>query len=414
MNAQTMDRAIEALARRQHGAFHRSQAIELGLTPRMIDRRRGSGAWLTLAPGVYALNSHPFSWLRQAKAAELSIRDAVVSHRSAAVVHGWEGFRPGRIELSVPVASRHDSPLAVVHRVAHLDRVARQGIAVTSAARTVVDLAGVLAPASLGRVIDDVLLAGLASIEQITAAFDLVAGGHPRGSGVLRDLLGERTEDGYVPSRNELEASLDTVLADPRIPPSVREAAFPWMPDEPYRVDALIPRWRRIVEVDGRRWHARVAWTSSATALGTTKRSATATRSRGSRTVRSFGGRATRRTRWWRSGWPRSVPRGSAWPADLQRSSVRSGRRPGGGAIRLGSSGAGSSARLGRFGGATTEGVVNHPTSGRPRSSGGRERRDRGWADRGASDAGVAAFPVGVAQPALVELAVRIAGHLAR
>ena len=174
-------------------------------------------------------------------------------------VHGWEGFRPGRIELSVPVASRHASPLAVVHRVAHLDRVVRQGIAVTSAARTVVDLAGVLAPAPLGRVIDDVLLAGLASIEQVTAAFDLVAGGHPRGSGVLRDLLRERTQDGYVPSRNELEASLDTVLADPRIPPSVREAAFPWMPDEPYRVDALIPRWRRIVEVDGRRWHARVA-----------------------------------------------------------------------------------------------------------------------------------------------------------
>ena len=44
----------------------------------------------------------PFSWERQAMAATLTTRGAVLSGRSAAALHGIDGFRPGRLEITVP------------------------------------------------------------------------------------------------------------------------------------------------------------------------------------------------------------------------------------------------------------------------------------------------------------------------
>jgi very-short-patch-repair endonuclease len=252
------DRAIEALARRQHGAFHRRQAIECGFTPRMILCRRASGAWLTLAQAVYALASHPFDWLRQVKAAQLSVPEAVISHRSAAVLHGLEGIRRGRVEMTVPGPRRHVSSLALVHRTVDLEAVHLDGIRATPISRTVVDLAGQLDRSHLARLLDGLLLEGRVSIADIALVVDRLAPGPGRGTALLRGLLDERL-DGYVAPHSELERGLDRVLSDLRLPRSQREVEFRWWPDAVQRVDAVIWPWRRIVEVDGRRWHARVA-----------------------------------------------------------------------------------------------------------------------------------------------------------
>ena len=258
MNGGAADRTIEQIARRQHGVFSRAQALDRGLTPRMIQVRRASGAWLTLAPGVYALPSHAFDWLRQVKAAELSIPRAVVSHASAAALHGLSGTRPGRIELSVPPATQHQSRLATVHRVASIERVVHDGIAVTPVARTIVDISARLDAWHLGRTIDDALLGGLTSLDELAGAMTTVAPGRPRGLATLRSALAERA-DGHVPPDSELEARLLAVLDDGRLPPVERQARLPWWPSAPQRVDVLLRPWRRIVEADGRRWHTRVA-----------------------------------------------------------------------------------------------------------------------------------------------------------
>jgi hypothetical protein len=44
-----LDRKLDAVARRQHGVFHRRQVVEIGFSRRMIEHRRSAGAWLTLA-----------------------------------------------------------------------------------------------------------------------------------------------------------------------------------------------------------------------------------------------------------------------------------------------------------------------------------------------------------------------------
>jgi hypothetical protein len=89
----------------------------------MIEHRREVGAWLTLDRRLYALPSHPYTWRRQAKAAELSVEGAGLSHRAGAVLHGVGGFRPGGLDLTVPRSANRTSGLATVHRSEHFDVV---------------------------------------------------------------------------------------------------------------------------------------------------------------------------------------------------------------------------------------------------------------------------------------------------
>ena len=258
MRTHDLERALEALARKQFGAFHRRQVLDLGFTARMVHRRRSVGAWLTLAPAVYALSSHPFDWKRQVKAAELAVPDAVISHRTAAVLHRLGNRRPGVIELSVAAGARHRCGLARVHRTVDLEVARIDGIRVTPLSRTIIDLAGQLQPVEMSRVLDEVLLERRLAVSQLQSDIDRLAPGPGRGTKVLRQLLAARSIDAPVPPRNELERALDRVLRDPRLPASDREVDFGWWEGVPLRVDAVIWAWRRIVEVDGRRWHARV------------------------------------------------------------------------------------------------------------------------------------------------------------
>ena len=257
MTSNELDRMLDAIARRQHGVFHRRQVVEAGFTRRMIEHRRSTGAWLSLAPCVYALASHPFTWLRQAKAAELGIRGSAVSHRAAAVIHGFDDYRPGGIDITVLKGRRNSSPLATVHRTNELTTVRRQLIAVTPVARTVADLAAVVGPWRLERTIDKALLDRMTSVPDLNAEIARAAAGHQAQISLFRDLVADRG-DGYVPPESALEAELYGALESPLLPDYIRQAALPWWSPAPMRVDALIPEWRVIVEIDGRRWHTRV------------------------------------------------------------------------------------------------------------------------------------------------------------
>ncbi len=258
MNGHVQDRSLDTLARRQHGTFHRRQVLDLGFTARQIEHRRSVGHWVTLAPSVYALASHPYTWFRQVKAAELSIPGSAVSHGSGAVLLGLDDFRPGSIDLLAPRSGAHRSRLATVHRTDKVEAIRRQSVRVTTVPRTVADLAGVVDPWRLGRTVDGVLLSRAATVDDLAAEAARAVSDRRAGAGTLRRILEDRG-DGYVPPTSELEALLYLALDDPRLPPSIRQAAFPWRPTANQRVDAFIPMWRLIVEADGRRWHTRVA-----------------------------------------------------------------------------------------------------------------------------------------------------------
>src|SRR5262245_11604741 len=149
MTRSDVDRAIDDIARRQHGAFNRSQARGAGAQPGLITRRLAAGHWLGLDDAVHALPSHPGTWMRQAMAATLGERRTVLSGRSAAALHGFPDFRRSRLEITVPVGSHHVNRLAVVRQSDKVESTRVDGIAVVTPAQAAIEVARHLDAAQL-------------------------------------------------------------------------------------------------------------------------------------------------------------------------------------------------------------------------------------------------------------------------
>jgi very-short-patch-repair endonuclease len=259
MTARDLDRAIEALARRQHGAFSRTQARDLGASTSAIDRRLASGAWLRLAPSVYALPSNPATLERQCMAAVLCEPTAWVSGMTAAVLHGFPEVRIGRLEITVPTGASHRRGIAVVRRSDDFDATRVKQIPVGTVEQTVCDLAPRLDGEKLENMLDTLVSTKSVTVEQLARRFERLSPGAQGRRSTLRALLTERSAATWVPSTSVLESALYRLLEDSRLPSYARQAAIPWRTVASARVDAYIPSWQLFVEADGRAWHTRVA-----------------------------------------------------------------------------------------------------------------------------------------------------------
>jgi hypothetical protein len=113
--------------------------------------------------------------------------------------------RAKKVELWVPPSRRPRSELVVVHRgrVADCDRRKVSAIAITSPARTIVDLAAVLDDESLDAAIDDVLHRGLTTIGALRARAVALGTKGRAGSGQVVKLLDERVGGRAAESRLE-------------------------------------------------------------------------------------------------------------------------------------------------------------------------------------------------------------------
>ena len=243
-----MDEAISRLAARQHGCFSRRQVHDAGMTDRMIATRVASGRWLRVEAGVYRMAGAPVTWRQRAVAAcMVSGAGAVVSHRSAAVLWGVSGFRPGALDITVPPGRSNRNALARVHRSA-VDGVRRDGIPVTRPSRTMIDLAGVVGGDLLEEAVDDVLCRRLCRLDELTAP----AG--RRGSRALRTVLdawnGDALPDGVV------EMRVVRRLLAAGLPQPVRQHEIHDHGLFVARVDLAYPDHRLAIELDGFRWHA--------------------------------------------------------------------------------------------------------------------------------------------------------------
>lgn len=243
-----MDFVIARIATRQHGLFLRTQVHETGMTDAMIEYRVRVGRWIVVTPGLYRLAGVPVTWRQRALAATMvSGTGAVVSHRSAAVVWGVSGFRPGPLDITVPPGRSGRNALARVHR-SDVEGVRRDGIPVTRPGRTIADLAGVVGGDALEEAVDDVLCRRLCRLDELTAP----AG--RRGSGVLRTVLaawnGDALPDGVAEMR-VVRQLLAAGLAQP-----VRQHEIHHAGQFVARVDLAYPEHRLAIELDGFRWHA--------------------------------------------------------------------------------------------------------------------------------------------------------------
>lgn len=159
------DQRIAALSASQRHVFSRDQALAAGLTRSGVWRRVRGGCYVPLGPQTYHLAGAEPPWRGLLLAGMLDLGSAaVVTGRSAAALHGLEGFAEGPVELLVPRELRKRRALGTVTSTSSLDLIDRSivdGLAVTSATRTIIELAGVVRARELANAIDSAQRLGL-------------------------------------------------------------------------------------------------------------------------------------------------------------------------------------------------------------------------------------------------------------
>jgi len=224
----------------------------------MVNRRTRRGDLIRLAPGIYAMAGFPPTWLRQYKAAEMSLRDAAIAGLAGAKALGFESFPVSRPELVVAYTANHRTPLATVHRSDRALTTTVDGPRVTTVAQTLFDIVARVALHRWERACDGMLLDGRLAVDELQERLETYRSSRRAGIGLLRALIGERSAQGWAPPASELEALLhETVAMIPECPTVRWQFPAPWDP-RAQRVDSFITDWRLILEADGRRWHARV------------------------------------------------------------------------------------------------------------------------------------------------------------
>ena len=255
-----LDQLLAELASQQYGLFTRAQAVALGASLGLVDRRLASARWVIVAQGVYSLPGVPGSWERRLMAACLEAGPgAVVSHEAAAALHRLTPFRPGPVVVMLPHGDHQHLTLGRLRQSTDLadhHRTTMDGIPVTTVARTLLDVASVVRPGRLRIAVEDAIAAGKCTLEQLSGCYSEIRRPGKRGIGPMSLVL-KALGPGPVRSASELERLLLKLLREGGLPEPVREYDAPWDRGAPGRVDFAFPWARVIIEVDSRRWHTR-------------------------------------------------------------------------------------------------------------------------------------------------------------
>ena len=141
----TIDAALEALARVQHGAFSTEQAVERGATSSLINRRVTAGRWIRVAPRVYVLAGWPETFRQRAVVACLQAGPgAFASHGCAALLRRLDGVASAAVEITVPRRLRAIPARVKVHYSTDClvyDSSMVDGIPTATVTRTILDMA---------------------------------------------------------------------------------------------------------------------------------------------------------------------------------------------------------------------------------------------------------------------------------
>jgi len=248
------DKSAAAIAARQLGVLSRDQARGAGLSERQINHRLTSGGWERLYPTVFRLQGTSRSWRQRLYAVSLwAGAGFAFSHRCAAALHGFDRFSSERVELVTTRRVRLEAP-AVVHRVSALswrDVVSVESFRVTSATRTLLDLAASETPEDLKAGLDQALRRKWTTLERLEVALQSRQG---KGLSTLREWVDEyRGGDG--PSESELESRVLELFEAAMLPQPQRQRAIK-VAGKLRRLDFNIPGTPLIIEADGYAHHS--------------------------------------------------------------------------------------------------------------------------------------------------------------
>lgn len=257
------ERSWLSLAAEQAGALSRAQMLVLGATESTITRRIRDGRLRVALAGVYVVTGAPETEEQRRWVAVLAVGSgAVLSFESAARVHGLSTVSAtGPTVVTVPHSGWQRLPGVVVHQindVAEVDIVDIGGFRCTSVRRTIVDLAAIWRRGRMRIVVEDAITAKATTDAEIGECLRSVARRGKPGVRLLAEVLDERGP-GDPPPASVLERSFADLVRGSSLPDPIRQHPLPRDDGVRGLVDAAWPAVKLIVEVDGRRWHQRIA-----------------------------------------------------------------------------------------------------------------------------------------------------------
>ncbi len=225
---------------------------------RSASRQATDGRLHRIHRGVYAVGHRSASRITHLRAALLACGEgAVVSHGTAAALHRFWDYWPQLIDVTVPVEAgrKVDGIRCRRCRYPEPEEVeTRHGMAVTTPARTLVDLAGIVDLATLRKTVGRTAIRKRLDVQAVDVSIYNAKG--RRGLKTLElALVPYRTKDGKAPDvRSDLETLvlphlLELGLARPQV------NAWLHVDGERFLVDFLWEEAMAVVETDGRETH---------------------------------------------------------------------------------------------------------------------------------------------------------------
>jgi hypothetical protein len=253
----TADRRLAALATGQLGAFNRQQAHAAGMTDDELRSRVQSGFLDQIGPHVFRSPYVAASPRGELVTLMLDIGDPCwASGLTAAALHGFDGYRlTPPFHITIPRGRDVHRRRAQVHTTKALpliDRANVDGVAVTSAARTLIDLARSETVERLTVAFDSGLRDGKYSEELVHRR--IVALRSPGRYGMDRLLAaieGHEIRGGH----SWLERRFLVLLADAGLPRPSTQQVLTKAGGRLVRVDCRFPGTPVVVELLGYRFH---------------------------------------------------------------------------------------------------------------------------------------------------------------
>lgn len=206
----SIDALVSRLAEKQHGVFAAHQLRDLDVARHERNYRLAAGRWAVVYEGAYRVVGVRLTWRGSLLAACWAggIR-AVASHRSAAELWGLPGRSTRFVEVTCPRwhRARHDGVLVHETRVVDDRATTLDRIPVTSAARTLFDLAAVVGVDTLDLAVEHALRRRLTDEAEIQKYLAALARRGRAGVTKLRRVL-----DARVPGQGLTESEAERVL----------------------------------------------------------------------------------------------------------------------------------------------------------------------------------------------------------
>lgn len=225
------------------------------LSEKQLRCRLESGTWVRVLPSVYRVVGAPVTWRQNLEALLLwAGKGAVLSHRTAAALHGFKSFKEGPLEVTC--ISRVRAPEGVVlHHVSAIpacDRTEVDDLRVTNATRTLVDLAATYDGYTMRAAFDQALREKKTTLELLAAA--VKRSKNRPGVIDVRELLLEFSgEDG--PTESALEQLCLEVIEAAGLPkPRLQWALIAGRKRR--RLDLFFDKHGVVVEADGYASHS--------------------------------------------------------------------------------------------------------------------------------------------------------------